>query len=68
MKPASNPERFRSITEWTSPDTNLTLVPFKAGPGRASAGANHVVIQVLGEPDKLLPTLAELAGPLGLSR
>jgi probable F420-dependent oxidoreductase len=32
------------------------------------AGANHVVIQVLGGPDKLLPTLAELAGPLGLSR
>jgi probable F420-dependent oxidoreductase len=32
-----------------------------------SAGANHVVIQVLGGPDKLLPTLAELAGPLGLS-
>jgi probable F420-dependent oxidoreductase len=30
------------------------------------AGANHVVIQVLGGPDKLLPTLAELAGPLGL--
>ncbi len=41
-------------------------------PGRASAGrpANHVVIQVLGGdpvgPDPLLPTLAELAGPLGL--
>ena len=32
------------------------------------AGANHVVIQVLGRPDKLLQTLAELAGPLGLSR
>ena len=32
------------------------------------AGANHVVIQVLGGPDKLLPTLAQLAGPLGLSR
>jgi probable F420-dependent oxidoreductase len=32
------------------------------------AGADHVVIQVLGGPDKLLPTLAELAGPLGLSR
>ena len=32
------------------------------------AGANHVVIQVLGGPDRLLPTLAELAGPLGLSR
>ena len=30
------------------------------------AGANHVVIQVLGGPDKLLPTLAELAGPLGI--
>jgi probable F420-dependent oxidoreductase len=34
------------------------------------AGANHVVIQVLGGdpvgPDPLLPTLAELAGPLGL--
>ena len=32
------------------------------------AGANHVAIQVLGEPDNLLPTLSELAGPLGLSR
>jgi probable F420-dependent oxidoreductase len=32
------------------------------------AGADHVVIHVLGGPDRLLPTLAELAGPLGLSR
>jgi probable F420-dependent oxidoreductase len=32
------------------------------------AGADQVVIQVLGGPDRLLPTLAELAGPLGLSR
>jgi probable F420-dependent oxidoreductase len=31
------------------------------------AGADHVAIQVLGGPDALLPTLAELAGPLGLS-
>ncbi len=31
------------------------------------AGADHVCLQVLGEPDALLPTLAELAGPLGLS-
>jgi hypothetical protein len=31
-------------------------------------GADHVAIQVLGETDKLLPTLSELAGPLGLSR
>jgi probable F420-dependent oxidoreductase len=30
------------------------------------AGANHVVMQVLGGPDQLLPTLTELAGPLGL--
>ena len=30
------------------------------------AGANHVVIQVLGGPDKQLPTLTELAGPLGV--
>ncbi len=30
------------------------------------AGANHVVIQVIGGTDKLLPTLTELAGPLGL--
>jgi probable F420-dependent oxidoreductase len=29
-------------------------------------GADHVAIQVLGGPDKLLPTLTELAGPLGL--
>jgi probable F420-dependent oxidoreductase len=32
-----------------------------------SAGADHVAIQVLGGPDKLLPTLTELAGPLGLT-
>ena len=31
-----------------------------------SAGADHVAIQVLGGSDKLLPTLKELAGPLGL--
>jgi probable F420-dependent oxidoreductase len=31
------------------------------------AGANHVAIQVLAGSDKLLPTLAELAGPLRLS-
>ena len=30
------------------------------------AGADHVTIQVLGGPDKLIPTLTELAGPLGL--
>ena len=33
-----------------------------------SAGANHVAILALGAPDKVLPTLSELAGPLGLSR
>jgi probable F420-dependent oxidoreductase len=32
------------------------------------AGADHVAIQVLGGWDKLLPTLAELTGPLGLDR
>jgi probable F420-dependent oxidoreductase len=31
------------------------------------AGADHVTIQVLGGWDKLLPTLTELAGPLGLA-
>lgn len=31
------------------------------------AGADHVVIQVLGGTDKLLPTLTELAGALGLT-
>jgi probable F420-dependent oxidoreductase len=30
------------------------------------SGADHVSIQVLGGWDKLLPTLTELAGPLGL--
>ncbi|MDT5390609.1 MAG: hypothetical protein QOE04_4250, partial [Mycobacterium sp.] len=30
------------------------------------AGADHVSIQVLGGPDKLIGTLAALAGPLGL--
>jgi probable F420-dependent oxidoreductase len=33
-----------------------------------SNGANHVAILVAGGPDKVLPTLSELAGPLGLSR
>jgi probable F420-dependent oxidoreductase len=32
-----------------------------------AAGADHVAIQVLGGWDKLLPTLQELAGPLGLT-
>ena len=32
------------------------------------AGADHVTIQVLGGWDELLPTLTELAGPLGLNR
>lgn len=31
------------------------------------AGADHVAIQVLTRPEKLVPTLAELAGPLGLT-
>jgi len=31
-----------------------------------AAGADHVAVQVLGSPDKLVPALAELAGPLGL--
>ncbi|GAS86973.1 LLM class F420-dependent oxidoreductase [Mycolicibacterium brisbanense] len=30
------------------------------------AGADHVPVQVLTSPDKLVPVLAELAGPLGL--
>jgi len=33
-----------------------------------SAGADHVAIFVHGGPDRVLPTLSELAGPLGLSR
>lgn len=32
------------------------------------AGADHVTIQVLGGADELLPTLEELAGPLGLDK
>jgi probable F420-dependent oxidoreductase len=32
------------------------------------AGANHVAVQVLGGADKLLPSLSELAGPLGLKK
>lgn len=32
-----------------------------------AAGADHVTIQVLGGWEKLLPTLTELAGPLGLT-
>ena len=33
-----------------------------------SSGADHVAILVHGGSDKALPTLSELAGPLGLSR
>jgi probable F420-dependent oxidoreductase len=32
------------------------------------AGADHVAVQVLGGHDQLVPTLSELAGPLGLTR
>jgi hypothetical protein len=32
------------------------------------AGANHVVIQALGGPDKLLPTLTDLADALRLTK
>lgn len=32
------------------------------------AGADHVAIQVLGGRDELIPTLEELAGPLGLTK
>jgi alkanesulfonate monooxygenase SsuD/methylene tetrahydromethanopterin reductase-like flavin-dependent oxidoreductase (luciferase family) len=32
------------------------------------AGADHVVIHVLGGPDKLLPTLTDLADALGLTK
>ena len=32
----------------------------------STAGADHVPVQVLTGPDKLVPALAELAGPLGL--
>jgi len=32
----------------------------------SAAGADHVPVQVLTSPDKLVPALAELAGPLGL--
>jgi alkanesulfonate monooxygenase SsuD/methylene tetrahydromethanopterin reductase-like flavin-dependent oxidoreductase (luciferase family) len=30
------------------------------------AGADHVPVQVLTSPEKLVPALTELAGPLGL--
>jgi len=32
-----------------------------------TAGANHVAIQVLTQPDGLVPALTTLAGPLGLA-
>ncbi|MGE5695297.1 MAG: LLM class F420-dependent oxidoreductase [Candidatus Sericytochromatia bacterium] len=32
------------------------------------AGANHVPVQILGNQERLIPTLAELAGPLGLTK
>lgn len=32
-----------------------------------TAGADHVPVQVLTTPDKLVPALAELAGPLGIN-
>jgi hypothetical protein len=30
------------------------------------AGADHVPVQVLTSPERLVPALAELAGPLGV--
>jgi len=33
---------------------------------RLDAGADHVAVQVPTRPEKLVPALAELAGPLGL--
>ncbi len=35
--------------------------------GHLDAGADHVAVQVLTRPEKLVPALAELAGPLGLA-
>jgi probable F420-dependent oxidoreductase len=35
--------------------------------GHLAAGADHVALLVHGGPEKVLPTLTELAGPLGLS-
>ena len=34
--------------------------------GHLDAGADHVPMQVLTSPEKLVPALTELAGPLGL--
>ncbi|HYB81267.1 MAG TPA: LLM class F420-dependent oxidoreductase, partial [Mycobacterium sp.] len=50
------------VAHGTPDDVTKRLVAY------LNAGADHVAILVVGGSDKVLPTLSELAGPLGLSR
>jgi probable F420-dependent oxidoreductase len=59
-KPGSDKLIDAVIAHGTADDIAKRLVE------HLDAGADHVTIQVLGGDDKLLPTLTELAGPLGL--
>ena len=59
-KPGSD-ELVDSVVAWGTPDQ--IAAKLKA---HLDAGADHVPVQVLTGPDKLVAALAELAGPLGL--
>ena len=61
-RPGSNKLIDAVVAHGTPQDIATRLVEY------LSAGANHVAILVHGGPEKVLPTLSELAGPLGLSR
>jgi probable F420-dependent oxidoreductase len=61
-RPGSNKLIDAVVAHGTSEDIATRLGEY------LSAGANHVAILVQGGPEKVLPTLSELAGPLGLSR
>ena len=61
-RPGSNKLIDALVAHGTSEDIATRLGEY------LGAGANHVAILVHGGPEKVLPTLSELAGPLGLSR
>jgi probable F420-dependent oxidoreductase len=60
-KPGSD-KLIDAVVAWGTPDAIAARLR-----EHLDAGADHVAIQVLGGWDKLVPTLTELAGPLGLN-
>lgn len=61
-KPGSD-KLIDAVVAWGTPEAIAARLQ-----EHLNAGADHVSIQVLGGWDKLIPTLTELAGPLGLNR